>query len=115
MKYEDLGAFYLERRCTKEGRRKLAKASGITEKQLLRWVSMADLFRINGAGPEYAELLEASGVDTIPELAQRNAANLADTCAEVNAVKALTSKVPTTTQVENWITQAQNLACKVEY
>jgi len=38
-------------------------------------VNHADLCRIDGVGSEYADLLEAAGVDTVPELAQRNAAN----------------------------------------
>ena len=73
----------LERGGTKKGREKLAAESGISEKQILKWVNMVDLFRIKGIGGEFAELLEAAGVDTVPELAQRNAANLAAKCAEL--------------------------------
>ena len=105
----------LERGCTKKGRQELAEATGISEKQILKWVNMVDLFRVNGVGGEYAELLEAAGVDTVPELAQRNAANLADKCAEVNAEKNLTRKVPTAAQIEDWVKQAKELGRKVEY
>jgi predicted flap endonuclease-1-like 5' DNA nuclease len=105
----------LERGCTKKGRQELAKATGISEKQILRWVNMVDLFRIDGVGGEFAELLEAAGVDTVPELAQRNAANLGEKCAEVNAEKKLTRRVPTASQLEGWIAQAKQLGRKVEH
>jgi predicted flap endonuclease-1-like 5' DNA nuclease len=66
----------LENAATKKQRQSLAEETGISEKQILKFTNMADLFRLNGVGQEYAELLEVAGVDTVPELAQRNAANL---------------------------------------
>ena len=105
----------LEQGCTKAGRKTLAEQSGLSEKQILNFVNMADLFRINGVGGEYAELLERSGVDTVKELATRNAANLADKLAEVNAEKNLTRKVPTLSQVEDWVKQASELPAKVTH
>ena len=51
---------------------------------LLKWANMADLMRISGVGAEYSELLEAAGVDTVKELRNRNAENLAAKMAEVN-------------------------------
>ena len=53
------------------GRKEIAEATGISDKLILRWVNMADLYRIKGVGQEYAELLGAAGVDTVPELAKR--------------------------------------------
>lgn len=100
---------------TKAGRKTLAEQSGISEKQILGWVNKCDLSRVSGIGSEYADLLEAAGVDTVPELAQRNAANLADRCAEVNAEKNLTRKVPTTAQIEDWVKQAKGLDRVIEY
>ena len=70
----------LEKCATPAGRKEIAEKSGVGEKQILRWANMADLFRIKGVGEEYADLLEAAGVDTVPELGQRNAANL---CAKM--------------------------------
>ena len=61
----------LDKGCTPQGRKEIANTTGISEKLVLRWVNMADLYRIHGIGKEYAELLEAAGVDTVPELAQR--------------------------------------------
>ena len=77
----------LENAATKKQRQSLAEETGISEKQILKFTNMADLFRLNGVGQEYAELLEVAGVDTVPELAQRNAANLTAKMEEVNEAK----------------------------
>ncbi|NNL66745.1 MAG: DUF4332 domain-containing protein [Myxococcales bacterium] len=105
----------LEKGCTAKGRKEIAQQSELSEKQVLGWVNMADLFRIKGVAGEFAELLECSGVDTVKELAQRNADNLAARMAEVNEEKKLTRRVPTPSQVADWISQAAELPRKVEY
>ena len=99
----------LERACEKKGRQALAEETGISEKQILSWCNAADLCRISGIGSEYSELLECAGVDSVPELAQRNAANLAAKLAEVNEEKKLTRKVPTESMVEGWVEQAKGM------
>lgn len=105
----------LETCATKKGRTELAEKSGISEKLILKWANHADLARIKGIGGEYAELLEASGVDTVPELAQRNAANLFKKMQEVNEEKKLVRKLPTEAQVEDWIKQAAELPRVINY
>lgn len=75
----------LEKGCTKKGRQELAEQTGIDEKRILTWCNHADLFRIKGVGPQFAELLEAAGVDTVKELGHRVAANLVRKMEEVNA------------------------------
>lgn len=75
----------------------------------------ADLMRIKGVGSEYADLLEAAGVDTVPELGQRNAANLAAKLAEINDAKNLVRRVPTAAEVEDWVAEAKTLPRAVEY
>ncbi len=99
----------LETGASKTGRKKLAAASGIEEKRLLRFVNHADLMRIKGVGGEYSELLEASGVDTVKALARRNAANLHTRMAEINAEKKLVRSLATADQVAGWIEQAKAL------
>lgn len=76
---------------------------------------MADLYRISGIGSEYAELLEAAGVDTVPELAQRNAANLTTALAAANERKKLTRRVPNEAEVTKWIDQAKKLPRVLQY
>ena len=95
--------------CEKKGRKELAEKTGISEKLILNWVNRADLSRVKGISTQYADLLEAAGVDTIPELAQRNAENLAAKMAEVNEAKNLVRKLPTASQVADWIAQAKEL------
>jgi predicted flap endonuclease-1-like 5' DNA nuclease len=105
----------LENAATKKQRQSLAEETGISEKQILKFTNMADLFRLNGVGQEYAELLEVAGVDTVPELAQRNAANLTAKMEEVNEAKNLTRKTPSAMEVEKWIAQAKELPRVIEY
>lgn len=94
---------------TKRARTVLADISGISEKLVLKWTNHADLFRIKGVGGEYAELLEAAGVDTVVELSKRKPENLIAKMIEVNEKKELVRKLPTEKQVSDWIGQAGNL------
>ncbi len=100
---------------TKANRKALAQETGIDESKILKWANMADLFRVKGIGAQYAELLEASGVDTVKELAQRNAENLTAKMAEVNAEKKLVRVVPALKSVQGWIGQAKELPRGLEY
>jgi predicted flap endonuclease-1-like 5' DNA nuclease len=105
----------LEMGCEKKGRKEIAEKSGLGEKVILNWVNRADLTRIKGVSTQYAELLKFAGVDTVPELAQRNAANLTSKMAEVNAEKNLVRKIPTETQVVSWVAQAKELPKIIKY
>jgi predicted flap endonuclease-1-like 5' DNA nuclease len=105
----------LERGGTPAGRRELAETSGISEQKILEWVNHADLCRIDGVGSEYADLLEAAGVDSVPELAQRNAVNLHAKLAEVNEAKSLVRRVPSEKEVSGWVEQAEKLPRAVHY
>ncbi len=98
----------LETCCEKKGRKAIAEQTGISEKLILNWVNRADLARIKGVSTQYADLLECAGVDTVPELAQRKPENLQAKMAEVNAEKKLVRKVPSVSQVEQWVAQAKN-------
>ena len=99
----------LEKGATKAGRNEIIEKSGIDASRVLRFVNHADLCRVKGVGGEYAEILEAAGVDSVPELAQRNAANLAAKMEEVNAEKKLVRSVPSEKMVEGWVEQAKSL------
>lgn len=99
----------LEYAATKKGRVKLAEETGISEKLILKWVNHADLFRIKGIGPQYAELLEASGVDSVPELATRRPDNLLIKMTEINEDKKLVRGLPMLKQVEKWVAEAKTM------
>lgn len=105
----------LEKGCTKKGREQIAESTGLSERQLLKWVNHADLFRIKGVAGEYAELLECAGVDTVKELRTRKAENLAAKLAEVNEQKKLCRQTPGTKAVTDWIEHAKQLPPKVEH
>lgn len=99
----------------KSGRKDLAAKTGMDEKVILKFVNMADLFRIKGVGEEYSELLEAAGVDTVVELSKRKPANLAAKMKEVNDKKKLVRSVPSETVVTKWVAQAKELPRGVHY
>lgn len=100
---------------TPKGRKELAEKTGIGDALILEWVNHVDLYRIKGVGSEYSDLLEAAGVDTIPELAQRNAKNLIQKIEIVNRDKKLVRKLPVEAQVADWIEQAKKLPRVITY
>lgn len=118
-KLKGAGIFTVEtllKQCSAEkGRRELAAKGGIDPDLILRWANHADLFRIKGIGEEYSQLLEAAGVDTVPELAQRVPANLLARLAEVNQQKKLVRRLPVLAQVEGWVAQAKQLPRVITY
>jgi predicted flap endonuclease-1-like 5' DNA nuclease len=97
------------------GRKALAEKTGISDALILKWANHCDLYRINGVGPQFAELLEASGVDTVKELKHRVAENLQKKLEEVNAVKNLTNRVPAVAEIQKMIDQAKELPAMMEY
>jgi predicted flap endonuclease-1-like 5' DNA nuclease len=98
-----------------KGRKELAEATGISEKLILRWTNHADLFRINGVGPQFAELLEAAGVDTVKEFRHRVAENLQPKLEETNAAKNICNRVPAVSEIQKMIDQAKELEPKMTY
>lgn len=91
------------------GRKALAEATGISGALILKWTNHADLFRIKGVGPQFSELLEAAGVDTVKELRNRVPANLQAKLEETNAAKKLVRRVPALKEVVKMVDQAKAL------
>ena len=98
-----------------KGRAELAGATGISEKLILKWTNHADLFRIKGVGPQFAELLEAAGVDTVKEFRHRVAENLQPKLVEVNDKKNICNRVPAVSEIQKMIDQAKELEPKMTY
>ncbi len=105
----------LDRCAAPAGRKELAEKTGISEKLILRWANHADLFRVDGIGPQFAELLEAAGVDTVKELRHRVPANLASKLVEVNEEKHLCRRVPVESELQRMIDQAKELEPRMTY
>ena len=99
----------LQRAATPSGREALARETGLSTGQLLEWVNHIDLMRIRGVGAEYSDLLEAAGVDSPVELAQRSPARLALLLAETNAQQPLVRRVPSEKVLAGWISEARTL------
>ena len=106
---------YLEVCATPAGRKGLAEKTEISSKLILKWANHTDLFRIPGVGPQFAELLEAAGVDTVKELRHRNPASLAAKLEEVNEEKKLTRRVPSEKEVAKMVEAAKELNPKMTY
>ena len=111
MTTEDL----LEKCCAAKGRETVSSSTGLTAVQLLKWSNLADLMRIKGVGPQYSELLEAAGVDTVKELRNRNAENLAQKMEGINNDKQLAKAAPALASVRDWIEQAQKVEPKISH
>lgn len=105
----------LEKGSTPKGRKEIAEKSGIGDGLILQWVNHVDLFRIKGVGSEYADLLEAAGVDTVPELANRKPENLLEKMTATNSVKKLVRRLPVLSQVKSWVDQAKSLPRVITY
>ena len=105
----------LEACSTSSGRKKLAAATGLNEKDILTWTNRADLARVKGIATQNADLLEAAGVDTVPELAQRNPENLHASILEENNKNRIVSKMASLNQVKDWVVQAKQLPRAIHY
>ncbi len=105
----------LEKCAGRSGRAALARETGIEEKLILKWSNHADLFRINGVGPQFSELLEAAGVDTVKEFRNRNAGNLYARMQEVNEVKQLVRRLPSLGQLTEMIEEAGKMTTVMTY
>lgn len=93
----------------KSGRAAVATATEIPESLVLTWANHADLMRINGIGSQFSELLEAAGVDSVKELAMRNADNLHVKIKETNEKFGLSGRIPSFLELQEMINQAKSL------
>ena len=100
---------------TPASRKEIEEVSGIPHKLILKWVNMVDLFRIKGVSEEYSELLEEAGVDTVPELSQRNPDHLNQMLADINGKKNLVRRLPSENEIKDWIEQAKSLPSVIKY
>lgn len=105
----------LEKCAAPKGRKELAEATGIAEKLILRWTNHADLFRIKGVGPQFSELLEAAGVDTVKEFRHRVAENLFEKIKETNDAKHLVRRIPSVKELTKMIALAKELKPVMTY
>ncbi len=95
---------------TKEEIEETAKKTGISAKLLDKWQEHADLMRIKGVGPEYADALNQIGIDSVKEFAQRNPNNTLEKLKKLDEEKPdIIRRVPLLEDLEDWIQQAKEL------
>ena len=92
-----------------DGREAISEATGLDQEAVLHSAKRLDLMRVKGVGVKYAALLLASGVDTVPELATRNPANLAAKLDSVNKAEGITESVPSEKETADWVAQAKDM------
>jgi len=105
----------LEKCAKPAGRKALAEETGISSKLILTWTNHCDLMRIDGVGPQFSELLEAAGVDTVKEFRHRKPENLHPKLVEINDEKNLVNRVPSLKEVEKMVAQAKEMEPMMEY
>ncbi len=101
-----------------KGRQRIAAETGIKAELILAWVNAADLLRVDGVTPDWAELLEATGVDTVKELKNRVPVNLLAKMTETNPTGArgrIAPTLPELDDVEGWIAQAKVMRTRVSH
>ncbi len=87
----------------------LAAKTGISENLFAKWSKMAGLMRVNGIGPQYAELLFHSGVETVEKLREQPVDGLLRKLGEVNATRNLTNGLPNIADVQKWMQNAKEV------
>jgi tetratricopeptide (TPR) repeat protein len=95
-------------------RTQLSRKLNIPLDALLYWLNLSDLMRIPEINIHAAVLLEEVGVDTIPELAQRNEQNLFSALEKANNKKQSIDEL-TLEKVKKWIEQAKTLERTIFY
>ena len=93
------------------GRKTLAEQTGLDPSKILKWVNAADLLRIEGITPDWAEMLEVAGVDTVKELRNRLPENLHRKMVETRAEnpRQFHSEAPELEQIRSWIDAAKSM------
>jgi predicted flap endonuclease-1-like 5' DNA nuclease len=100
---------------TPAGRADLAAKVQATMEQILNWANRADLARVDGIGDQFADLLEEAGVDTVPELAQRNPEHLYAKLVELNEDRIIVDRLPGAADVSRWVAEAKSLPRALHY
>ena len=100
---------------TAKGRKALAAKIDVDERTILRWANLVDRMRIKGVGEDYANLLQAVGVDTVKELKYRNVGKLASAMREANKKTKLVRLLPSEQRVRRWVELAKQLPLKISY
>lgn len=92
-----------------QGRTALANAVGIEENTLESSVAQADLMRVAGVGPKYADLLVSCGVGSINSLRRRDPMLLQKLLEAENKAGDHTKELPSEDRLAKWIIAAREV------
>ena len=104
---------FLQIASTRSGRALLTKETGITSPKLLHWAKRAELMKIKNLGRDYADLLEAVGVESVADLKRRNPESLHEVMQNANHVKKIVDRMPSLKRVTNWIDDSKDIVITV--
>ena len=104
---------FLQIASTRSGRALLTTETGITSPKLLHWAKRAELMKIKNLGRDYADLLEAVGVESVADLKRRNPESLHEMMQNANQVKKIVDRMPSLKRVTNWINDSKDIVITV--
>jgi hypothetical protein len=104
---------FLQIASTRSGRALLTKETGITSPKLLHWAKRAELMKIKNLGRDYADLLEAVGVESVADLKRRNPESLHEMMHNANQAKRIVDRMPSLKRVTNWIDDSKDIVITV--
>ena len=104
---------FLQIASTRSGRALLTKETGITSPKLLHWAKRAELMKIKNLGRDYADLLDAVGVESVADLKRRNPESLHEMMHNANQVKKIVDRMPSLKRVTNWIDDSKDIVITV--
>ena len=104
---------FLQIASTRSGRALLTKETGITSPKLLHWAKRAELMKIKNLGRDYADLLEAVGVESLADLKRRNPESLHEMMHNTNQIKKIVDRMPSLKRVASWIDDSKDIAITV--
>ncbi len=104
---------FLQIASTRSGRALLTKETGITSPKLLHWAKRAELMKIKNLGKDYADLLEAVGVESVSDLKRRNPESLHEMMNGINKRKKIVDRMPSLKRVTRWIEDSKYIVITV--
>ena len=104
---------FLQIASTRSGRALLTKETGITSPKLLHWAKRAELMKIKNLGRDYADLLEAVGVESVADLKRRNPESLHEMMHNTNQIKKIVDRMPSLKRVASWIDDSKDIVITV--
>ena len=79
----------------------------------MHWAKRAELMKIKNLGRDYADLLEAVGVESVADLKRRNPESLHEMMHNANQATKIVDRMPSLKRVTNWIDDSTDIVITV--